>query len=224
MAELTAVLERQPVDAAVIERLLAAPDDLLAEEARRLLGYTTPEQRTAEKRQCGGKLLRVLAEEGIQPFTLQSVERYKEAAIRQRTPRILRRSPARTISALFISGMVMVVTGIIAASVPGNRDAGAIAVVGALFIAGSAMLFGMLPNAEWITRAVKEYQGNIPSAVLHRAVLLKKRLPDAKVCVMELTKTRDPFLVVQYGSWKEYIDVWDEHGFVPEHAPAAMVS
>ena len=70
-------------------------------------------------------------------------------------------------------------------------------------------------EAAWEAIAISRYNRPIPEFVLNKAVQIKERLPEAEFFVEELNVKRipDPFLVVQFGLERYYVEVWDEAKF-----------
>jgi hypothetical protein len=71
--------------------------------------------------------------------------------------------------------------------------------------------------AYWESDMVSRTSQVIPSFVLAHAVALKKELPDASFFVESLRINQerhpDPFLVMELGNLKFYVDVWEEPEF-----------
>lgn len=67
-------------------------------------------------------------------------------------------------------------------------------------------------RAAWRLTPIAQYTQPIPLHVLHRAVAIKKGVPECEVLVNHLVHTAvpDPFLVVKMGAHVFYVDVWDE--------------
>ena len=74
--------------------------------------------------------------------------------------------------------------------------------------------------ATWRATELSKYKKAVPSYVLHTALRVHDKMPDAKFMVDELvveTRTPDPFLFVQIGTkTRYYLDVWDEPSFKGE--------
>lgn len=69
---------------------------------------------------------------------------------------------------------------------------------------------------EWSMAKLKHYDKPVPEFVLRKCVQIKERAPEAKFFVDELRQrqeTLDPFLVVELGSDRAWIEVWDEPEF-----------
>ncbi len=85
---------------------------------------------------------------------------------------------------------------------------------------GPGGLIGSFVRAYWRRVELSRYGGDIPAFAISRAVEIKQRLPQALFYVEELIvdKQYDPFLLVQCGRERFYVDVWDERDFEREHA------
>lgn len=72
----------------------------------------------------------------------------------------------------------------------------------------------------WRATELSKYKKAVPSYVLHTALQVHSKMPDAKFMVDEMiTESRvpDPFLFVQIGTkTRYYLDVWDEPTFKGE--------
>lgn len=77
-------------------------------------------------------------------------------------------------------------------------------------------------RTHWRAVKIAEYAGEIPMAILSKAVSIKKALPEVEFEIESLVETRekrqirrlpDPFLVAKFGMKRIFIDVWDEPEF-----------
>jgi hypothetical protein len=96
----------------------------------------------------------------------------------------------------------------------GLAFAGGLVACGAITIS-SASLATRDPGS-WNVTSLIGYAGPVPQSVLHQALRIKERLPEAEFFVHQFVqkkKVLDPFLVVRYGGHEHFIAVWDEPGF-----------
>ncbi len=89
-----------------------------------------------------------------------------------------------------------------------------------------------MPATEWrsssysaptwrTTTTIKEYKEPVPEFVLHKAIQIKKAMPDCGVMIEWLDESPDPFLVIQTAmpnlystpTEKYYVEVWNEPKF-----------
>jgi hypothetical protein len=80
---------------------------------------------------------------------------------------------------------------------------------------------------EWNTQPLWEYSSSVPERVLENALFLKEALADRGLEVrfdveeFSLVSSKrwlvDPFLILQCGDERLYIDWWDEKEFAPEY-------
>lgn len=80
-------------------------------------------------------------------------------------------------------------------------------------------------TSSWITKGLENYGNYVPEFALSKAVEIKEKLPQATFTVAELehkthtfdppapVRDPDPFLIVEYGRERYYIDSWDEPKF-----------
>lgn len=77
---------------------------------------------------------------------------------------------------------------------------------------------GKRTTYSWRQHEISSYAGTIPEFVLHKAIQIKREVPDAALFVEQLYEqeerhiipNRDPFLVAKLGDECYYIEVWDE--------------
>lgn len=62
----------------------------------------------------------------------------------------------------------------------------------------------------WHSYELAKYGKPVPEFALSRAISIKKALPSAQFFVEELRYNPDPFLYLQVGNTRYYLDVWDE--------------
>lgn len=65
----------------------------------------------------------------------------------------------------------------------------------------------------WHSEALEKYGKPIPEFALSRAIEIKRELPSAQFFIEELRYDPDPFLYIQVGNVRYYLDVWDEPKF-----------
>ncbi|MBI1248223.1 hypothetical protein GC197_10355 [bacterium] len=225
------------MDTSILERQSLTPDlpdepqqetgnDLqpmqLAEEAQNLLGYDGLLEQLArpDRRR---KMWQKLKELDVMPFTQESVEAYKEDAVR--VPFAIWRWVADRVIRL---SLIIGVTGLL-----GCLAAWVVVIPLASFYSFAAMLGGFAvaivtsivraantPWRFWLTTDIKYYREPIPEFALHTAVELIKIDPSAKFSVCSLYEEQnsiDPFLVMQIreedGLHDYYLEVWNEPGF-----------
>lgn len=74
-------------------------------------------------------------------------------------------------------------------------------------------------DLSWSMTPIDKYNKPIPDFVLHKAIQIKKALPECEILVEELQQSPDPFLIVRvkhargYGYEGYYVEVWDESSF-----------
>lgn len=193
------------------------------EDAKQKLGY----RRNADQainRKHGRQLQEVLRTLDIAPFTPASVARYQAALATPRKLWLARVLHAPLAAALLIG----------AALIPNVYVSGL-----AIFVtlAGAAVAIAPLwaPGfqARWVNNDLSSTPVEIPLFALQTALALKEALPYAGLTVerfvsrpearmiarnaaMERRRAAaydDPFLVVSYGDYTAYVEVWDEAGF-----------
>lgn len=73
----------------------------------------------------------------------------------------------------------------------------------------------------WRDMDISEYKEPVPEFVLHKAIQVKKEMPDCRIMIEHLDESPDPFLVIQttmpnkYSTPTEryFIEVWNEPKF-----------
>jgi hypothetical protein len=187
------------------------------------LGYTN----LANTEVADEQLKRCLAELEIQPFTAESVTKYKaqavaefEAAAVKRGEGELSDTSLRWFAASVICGLALLLATALASPFVGN-PAAFLVFVGAFVVAGALAMVGLLIPREapyrWYLRQLERYEGPVPEFALQTALDIKKRLPEARFWVDELRRnapTDEPFLSVSlHDSGRYYLEVWNEPGF-----------
>lgn len=205
-------------------------------DARRKFGYHRMTV-AAELARKSTDLKRRLVELEIQPFVVDSVERYKRAAT-------------------FVGWRYLAIVGVLLPTVFGACVASFIWATGrtpglgtfsaqiASIIVGicTVVAFGVLlspegrPVARWRRDELSETAADVPLFALQTALSIHALVPDAKFFVERLMSSEevravarrerealveearrlraaDPFLIVRYGDYEAYIEVWDEPGF-----------
>ncbi len=220
---------------AEIKALMSAPDEILATEAERLLGYRRTQEQVAKHRHAAS-FMRTLKDEGVRPYTPESVKRYEEAFCQARVPFLIRLQTAArdffdrggwgsfVCGAILISGCVGGVAAIISAIVSLiSKNWGMsswVVPIGLGLFFTFVFLFFPSPRVDkgsWRRTRLSDYAEPVPTQVLHLAVRLKKAIPDAQFFVeYHSLIPADPFLIIAAGGVEEYIRFWDEKGYVPE--------
>lgn len=214
--DLKQLLERKPMKLVSIniDNPEAAVTDEIIQQAETLLGYKKAQQDQRQRRseweneRC--RLSQALSAEGIDPFTKESVNRHKS--------RVIRRSHIANAEKVVCALILLYVSSVII------WDYRFIPL--AIFISGFGLLMAkaggsnLFTGGEWINRDFESYEDNddIPTPILHTAIRLKQRLPDAYLYIQEhrrVSYNPDPFLVIELGLCgpKEYLAVWDERGY-----------
>lgn len=229
------MLQRVEAEQAEEEQFEITDDKRFAQEAKMLLGYSMLETENASQirkqahqtsmLKVNAKLVEILKELDIRPFSKKSVEAYKTNKIKK----LKRRD--HTSFAMFVFGVVLVVSSIVLifASAAKDNDGGDVlsdwwAIPGILMAICSIPLIGLnVPSDrkryEWTQTKIAFYGRPIPEFAIQTAIDIKKRLPEAYFEVEELTERRvvDPFLVVSVEHGPDYyIEVWNEPGFKQE--------
>lgn len=214
--------------------LTADADEQLAKECQELLGYDQLQKRQPSKRQRA-ELHAALFQEGVRPFTSESVKRYKNEMCERNvwlpyrlpgihqaiaaTEFVIRKFMPEWLALVWFIGTFV---GLIVGGFGLMTHRHIPELIG-LWSIGSAAILAILIHKEtscgsWNDVDIKSYEGDIPTMLLHRAVALKRHLPDAQFLISEYRRDipRDPFLVIKYGQWTETIGVWDERDFDPK--------
>ena len=188
----------------------------LADEAARLLGYAKLRKTLAADI---GELAEVLNQLDIQPFSRDSVKRYKaeEPAAAELTdvPEFFRghRKLARTLLCLIpvwgLLSMIGTAAGWLISWQLGVASLTSILLLLAKGCELSDRLAALFPTWERVPLA--GYQEDVPLHVLERAVAIKKQLPGAEFYVEQ--RAKDPFLIVKCDEEEYYVEVWQEPRF-----------
>lgn len=211
------LLEREPI---VIQDPTLELNLELAEEAAKLLGYAKLKQTVAAKNGIRD-LSRVLRELDIQPFSRESVERYKAEAPDDAdltdVPGFFKRHRklARIFLCLIPLWTILSAIGI-AAGWFISWKLGLASLVGIIVILAKGCEFddrlaALFPK--WERAPLAQYQEEVPLYVLQKALGIKKRVPDAEFYIEQ--RAKDPFLIVKCGGEEHYIELWREPMFEP---------
>ncbi len=233
----TEVLERVALDVLGVESERLASIDELSREAEQLLGYD-------KLKKALGKVVPTLAatlvKHGIEPYSRESVNRYKSTFPKQienpKASEFVKRHPKLmeifqwAICILFLGSLAVFALSMLAGIVWGIGEPSflktvpigwciALSLIG--FFASLALCNFILENERlsltlnptWKRVPIKEYNEEIPEHVLEKAIAIKKEIGDASFFVEKLEYIPDPFLVVVCGTEEYYIEVWDEPKF-----------
>ena len=190
----------------------------LAEEAAELLGYSKLKQRVAAKKGIR-ELSQVLQALDIQPFSRNSVERYKaeapDAAELTDVPEFFKRHRKLASIVLWLIPLGTIVSAIgIAGGLLISWTLGVASLVSIIVIFNKGCEFDdkLAPLfSVWERVPLAEYQEEVPLYVLRKALDIKKRVPGAEFYVEQ--RAKDPFLIVKCGKEEHYIEVWREPRF-----------
>ncbi len=204
--------------------------DLLMDEAKTHLGYSVSLFDLAPKkvwpREKSSKpltLYEALANLGISPFTMETVEKYKCKKVQNLRVRAFLRIFGRhfvwVFLAIFLGFLVPAVLEILfngqQIQAPFNWLLG-LSVIPLCACLMARWLCREMPNGflwiGWNIIPIEYYKKPIPEFALYSAVELKKLCPKAQFFVEELY-VDDPFLVVNYGGNLYWIEVWNEPDF-----------
>ena len=209
------LLEREPIAVDDCTRELNLE---LADEAARLLGYAKL-KRTLAAGKLSGELARVLRRLDIQPFSRDSVERYKseqpDAVELVGAPEFFKRHRklGRILLWLIPVWGLLSMIGIAAGGLTSwQLVIASLASILLLVAKGCEFddrLAALFPT--WERVPLSEYPEDIPLYVLEKAVAIKKQLPGAQFYVEQ--RARDPFLIVKCDEEEYYVDLWQEPRF-----------
>lgn len=206
-------------------------DRRLAAEARNVLGYSVLDEHVNSSTKASTFDIG-LAKLEIEPFSPESVEKYKQQAIVDHTWETPRRQNIFTcfLSVLSI-GLVCVVGALIGGLIACNVWNVAEAPFWITGVAGVALCFigfvgaGVMDDKnkawEWERHEISQYSKPVPQFVIRKALQLKQELPDVKLYIEELiskdkVRNGDPFLVAEHGSRTVYIEVLGRAGLRKE--------
>lgn len=190
----------------------------LAEEAARVLGYAKL-KKTLAARKLIGELAEVLNQLDIQPFSRDSVERYKaeepDAADLTDVPEFFKRH--RKLARIFL-WLIPLWGGLSMIGIAGGwliswqLAVASLASILLLLAKGCEFddrLAALFPT--WERVLLPDYQEEVPLHVLEKAVAIKKQLPGADFYIEQ--RAKDPFLIVKCGEEEYYVEVWQELRF-----------
>lgn len=209
-----AVLERMPPAEKVT---VASFWGDLPERATDLLGYDA-----LKKQEESLTMWEVLDKAGARPFTMESVEKYKQEITKQANPRFLfLHSVARVAFSVGLFGfMVCLGPALLGWFISWKIG---LAFVGCSF--AFSVIAGLLEGratkypGSWEVTPLKGYAEPVPEFVLQQAIKIKEGLPDAEFSVHQFVQNEevlDPFLVVHHGDEEYFVAVWDEPKFEAE--------
>ena len=174
-------------------------DKDLATKAAELLGY---KQLTAHLN-LAGPLGKVLLQLEIDPFRNDSVEAYKADRVKTMTEAALEAGTIRK----KLTWLQRNFTCDKEETFNTKTDEGYLAYA----------LHWNIRKYEWIRQTIDSYQGEVPLYILRKAVQIKEQRPLANFYIDEVRlkdqPQPDPFLVVEEGDERYYIEVWDEQKF-----------
>ena len=194
----------------------------LAKAAKSTLGYN----RLARAISVPDALMFKLRELGIEPFTKQSVEEYKAKkeyrGMYSGTKATLRWFAACVFGfAMMSAAFPQHPTSFWISWAVGFGVIGFIGMIGSIAWAGDDEWgAGNRTIRSWRTISIAVYStiGSVPEFALERAVKIKTACPQASIGVDYLIEEqenrekplRDPFMYVELGDERYYVDVWDE--------------
>ena len=229
-------LVREPVTVHVssdvadsLDRELAEGVNKLAQEASEVLGYKYLGNLLADHRKkvkVPSELAEVLRDLDIQPFTEESVRSYQREIARKYN-RFFSAASFELFNFLtlfLLSGgiffSIAFLIGEVFQRLSPIPDFPLIWwkwAIGSLLVSLGSFGVRFLSPAyyyEWLTELLSKYQQPIPESVLAKAIVIKKKLPEAEFWVEFIGEAKhDPFLVVKCGGCEYYIDVWKEPKF-----------
>jgi hypothetical protein len=190
---------------------LAGEEAAVGEQLAEAVGY----KRLKEKHD-GLKLKATLRELGVQPFTSESVERYKKQKVRE-SKRTWRHRFVQASSWVMGISLVGFLGSLITSLVTGVDLAGwllfAFPAIGVpAFISGGIVSEGT-PNKSWFFQRIQNYREEIPLPIADRILAIKRGAPEVVFYIDHLTDDPDPFLVAACGDQTLYVGVWDEPSF-----------
>jgi hypothetical protein len=152
----------------------------------------------------------------IHPFTMESVELYKEQAMHAALK-------ARRQASLIFLALAALLYGIATpyaySHFANSQDIVTIPLaIGAMCGLGAIILFYGRGDWRWAMTEIENYNLPIPIHVLQTALRVKAAIPGSKFQVEYLTREYtqewpDPFLVLNVGDAYYYLEVWDEPKF-----------
>jgi hypothetical protein len=226
----TGVLVRAPL--VTLEDSLRSELVELSEKARAVLGYVgLSNALSAQKQNEAGTQFAadVFARLGIEPFTNESVERYKAKMLHKLN------KPYRLdelcdhggfAASYIISGVALLIFSLACLFI--GIDAGwhkvplvvkTLAVASTIIPAWAISVGVRAKRIQWEWRSVPLHQTNshIPAFAISRAIELRQELgANVNLGIEELRsweRTKDPFLFADIAGKRYYLDVWDEPGF-----------
>jgi hypothetical protein len=237
-------LVREHFETATDAKYWAEPEHLVMNGARCLLGYKPEVDRSTRfhltLEQKVEKVFNVL---GIEPFSAESVEKYKQKMIRwpNRKAKLLEflASPqfAKKVISIGTIGVCVLALQVMAVVIfVVVRDIGifkwyhpisvmhwwslAVPATPVVLMFAMAAYFGnnhvWARTFSWKMEPLSSHAKQVPLFALSRATEIIELLPEAKFSVESLTwkdEVLDPFLVMEVAGKKFYLDVWEEPKF-----------
>lgn len=209
----------------------SSPDPELATRARKVLGYGAGEKVATARKAEAEKYQRIhdaFETVGIEPYSKESVGRYKEKKLRKanRFLGLLKWANSEAGGSVWVGSMIL---GIVSLTLNGVFGPGfhshspwlyawyipLASLVVFLGVPGIAICGEGKREFKWKTTKIDSYREPIPEFAQSRAIELKQHCPEVEFYVEELKadKVIDPFLVAYFGHDQYYIDVWDEPAF-----------
>lgn len=158
----------------------------------------------------------VFRDAGVRPFNREQVEAYMQRPIRRR----------RTIAVAVASALAVIVfvAAITLVAITMEARFGPLVSLSILPILIIPLL--MLSGKEWHEVMLQSYTGEVPTYALQTALDIKDSCRKAGLHNVYLyvvhyasdrkSRTSDPFLMVEIGNEKFYLEYWDEPGFAKE--------
>lgn len=216
------MLRRAPVG---IDHSFAGLEHTVIEEARNKLSYRGGAN-LVSSHNLGNELRMALSTLDIKPFSPKSVSRYQ-----MWMSTWLVQNPVYALFQLVILPLLMFVgarTAIgwftLGEAATGWQIAGGIALaivaIGSLIVWCAQWGADIRPRYQWQRRSISDTAQAVPAFALQTAMMIHDRLPKAELYIETLTERArdpkpmpDPFLVVSYGDYEAYVEVWDEPKF-----------
>jgi hypothetical protein len=200
----------------------------LYKEASQILHYHVPfvEVTSKDKR---GQVVSKLNEMGIDVFTNESVQKYKE----KMAPRMSDIIPGIIFSTLFCTGITAAIlsysndiANMIGMSLCCLLPSIAVTVIGATFIEGRFY------NKQWRKYRIQQFFDPIPEFAIQTAVDIKKSFSNSSIsCELYIDRLekgrgpwKDPFLIAEIDGQEYYVEVWNEPDYKVEREQTGKVA
>lgn len=205
----------------------------LGKSAKEKLGYSSllyATEAATKTEDATGRVAEVFKKLGIEPFTKESVEYYKQKEARRANKGYRSWERDEWVDPLLgIIGSIATIA-LIAMFGCNLHDTlyhqnpfawGWLGIPGSFAVGAFGWLWrevSVRSNLEysWHSSPLPDYRGVVPAFALSRALELKQELPEASFGIESLqayTHTKDPFLYMDFGDRRYYLDVWDEPKF-----------